>query len=98
MAVKDKQDEIFERFKSVSDGDYTKILLNYKIDTTNGAVGRLDDTLNTGLVTWPWPYPGSTVFAIVVGSVIDLFPIFFCFFAFRFDEDEEKEPYNPIMS
>ena len=87
--VKQKQDGLIKVFKQINPNGNEDIFSTNLINTDNGAIGEIPDTIKNGFVTMPSGF--STLYAALFGFMIDLLPILFGFLAFGAGEQNRKD-------
>ena len=91
--VEQKQNNLIKVFKQINPEAKNDMFVENHINTDNGAIGEIPDTIKNGFVTMPSGF--STVYALLFGLMIDLLPILFGLLAFvagekrRNDDDDD---------
>ena len=75
-------------------GDSAETVDIASINTERGQVGSIKDTLYSGFIERP--HLPSTIFSFLVGVMIDVLPLIFCFVAFHGYHRPQKEPDDPF--
>ncbi|MCY4291626.1 MAG: hypothetical protein OXC72_07675, partial [Roseovarius sp.] len=92
-----KMSESLDNFKNAYDTEFrdsTETVDIVRINTERGQVGSIKDTLYSGFIERP--HLPSTIFSFLVGIMIDVLPLIFCFVAFHGYDRPKKEPDDPF--
>lgn len=87
--LKQKQEGLIKVYKQITPNSTDEIFSLSLIDTDNGAIGEIPDTVKNGFITMPSGV--STLYAALFGFMIDLLPILFGFLAFEAGEKRRKD-------